>query len=94
MEERLMRLLREVAYILKRIRRKKEPCGTQQVRGSEGERLSVMKQLICRNDRYEVNHYSGSSEMPNQVERRRSKMERLRVSKASGRWRWQRQDTC
>ena len=71
----LMRLLREVVYILKRTGPKTEPCGTPQARGSDGERLSEMKQLICGNDKYEVNHCRGSSEMPNQVERRRSKME-------------------
>ena len=47
MEETLMRVLREVLYILKRIEHKTEPCGTQQVRGSEGERLGGIKQLIC-----------------------------------------------
>ena len=67
MEERLMRLLREVVYILKRIGPKTEPCGTPQLRGSEEERLGGMKQLICGNDRYEVIHCRGSSEMPNQV---------------------------
>ena len=65
MEERLMRLLKEVVYILKRIGPKTEPCGTPQVRGSEGERIGRMKQLICGNDRYEVNHCRGSSEMTN-----------------------------
>ena len=85
MEERLMRLLKEVVYILKRIGLKTEPCGTPQVRGSEGERLGGMKQLIFEHDKYEVNHCRGSSEMPNLVERRRSKMEWLRVSKAAER---------
>ena len=85
MQEILTRVLREVVYVLKRIGPKTEPCGIPQVRGSEGERLGRMKQLICRNDRYEVNHCRGSSEMPNQVERRRSKMEWSRVSKAAER---------
>ena len=85
MEERTMKLLREVVYILKRIEHKTEPCGTQKVRGSERERLGGMKQLICGNDKYEVNHCRGRSEMPNQVERRRSEMEWLRVSKAAER---------
>ena len=70
---------------IKKDRAKTEPCGTPQVRGSEGERLGGMKQLICGNDKYEVNHFSGSLEMPNLVERRRSKMEWLRVSKAAER---------
>ena len=94
MEERLMRLLREVVYILKRIGPKTEPCGIPHVRGSECERLGGMKQLKCGNDRYEVNHCSGCSKMKKQVERRRGKMVRLRVSKAAERSRWQRQDTC
>ena len=47
MEEILMRILREVVYILNRMGPKMEPCGTPQVRGSEGERLGGMKQLIC-----------------------------------------------
>ena len=85
MEERLMRVLREVVYILKRIGPKTEPCDTPQVRDSEGERLGGMKQLICGNDKYEVNHCRGSSEMPNLVERQRSKMELLRVLKAAER---------
>ena len=85
MKETLMRLLIEVVYILKRIGPKTEPCGTSQVRGSEGERLGGMKQLICGNDKYEVNHCRGSSEIPNQVEKRRSKMEWLRMSKAAER---------
>ena len=38
MEERLMRVLRGVVYRLKRIGRRTEPCGTQKMRGSEGER--------------------------------------------------------
>ena len=41
--------------------------------------------MICGNDKYEVNHCRGSSEMPNQVERRRRKMEWLRVLKAAER---------
>ena len=49
MEERLMRLLREVVYILKRIGQETEPCDTPQVRGQK-ERLGGMKQLICGND--------------------------------------------
>ena len=85
MKETLMRLLREVVYILKRIGSKKMPCGTPNVRGSEGERLDGMKQLICGNDKYEVNHCRGGSEMSNQVERRRSRMECFRVSKAAER---------
>ena len=38
MEERLIRILRRVVYILKRIGPGMDPCGTLKMRGSEGER--------------------------------------------------------
>ena len=38
-----------------------------------------------RDERYEVNHCSVRGEMPNQVERRRSRMEWSRVSNAADR---------
>ena len=38
MEERLMRVLRGVVYRLKIIGPRTEPCGTPEMRGSEGER--------------------------------------------------------
>ena len=38
MEEKLMKVLRGVVYRLKRIGPRTEPCGTPQVRGSEGGR--------------------------------------------------------
>ena len=47
-----------------------------------------------RDERYEVNHCSETEEMPNQVERRWSRMECWRVSKAAHRSRRQRQETC
>ena len=47
-----------------------------------------------RDERYEVNHCSETEEMPNQVERRWSRMEWSRVSKAADRSRIQRQETC
>ena len=46
MEERLVRELRGVECRLKRIGSRTEPCGTPQVRGSEGDRLGGMKRLI------------------------------------------------
>ena len=47
-----------------------------------------------RDDRYEVNHCSETEEMPNQVERRWSRMKWPRVSKAADRSRRLRQETC
>ena len=47
-----------------------------------------------QDERYEVNHVSETEEMPNQVERRSSRMEWSRVSKAADRSRRQRQETC
>ena len=47
-----------------------------------------------RDERYEVNHCSETEEMPNQMERRWSKMEWSRVSKAADRSRGQKQETC
>ena len=47
-----------------------------------------------RDERYEVNHCSETEEMPNQVERRWSRMEWSRVSKATDKSRIQRQETC
>ena len=45
-------------------------------------------------ERYEVNHCSDTEKMPNQVERRWSRMEWSRVSKTADRSRGQRQETC
>ena len=47
-----------------------------------------------RDESYEVNHCSETDEMPNQVERRWSRMEWSRISKAADRSRRQRQETC
>ena len=47
-----------------------------------------------RDKRYEVNHCGETEEMTNQVERRWSRMEWSRVSKAADRSRRQRQETC
>ena len=46
-----------------------------------------------RDERYEVNHCSETEEMSNQVERRWSRMEWSRVSRAVDRSRKQRQET-
>ena len=53
-----------------------------------------METADVRDDRYEVSHYRGSTEMLNQVEIRWSDIEWSRVSKAAERSRRQRQDTC
>ena len=71
-----------------------KPCGTPQVRGDEGELCGGISTVDVRDERYEVNHCSETEKMPNQVERRWSRMEWLRVSKAADRSRRQRQETC
>ena len=52
-----------------------ELCGTQQVRGDEGELCEGIPAVDVRDERYEVNHCSETEEMPNQVERLWSRME-------------------
>ena len=71
-----------------------EPCGTPQIRGDEGELCGGIPTVDAWDERYEVNYCSETEEMPNQVERRWSKMEWSRVSKAADRSRRQRQKTC
>ena len=71
-----------------------EPCGTPQVRGDEGELCGEIHTENVRDERYEVNHCSETEKMPNQVERRWSRMEWSRVSKADDGSRRQRQETC
>ena len=44
-----------------------EPCGTQQVRGDEGELCGGIPIVGVRDERYEVNHRSKTEEIPNQV---------------------------
>ena len=51
MEERPIRVLRGVVNILKRIGLKTEPCGTLQVRSSEGERCGGMETAEMQDDR-------------------------------------------
>ena len=63
------------------------------MRGDEGELCGGIHTVDVRDERYEVNHCSETEEMPNQVERRRSRMEWSRVSKAANRSRRQRQKT-
>ena len=72
-----------------------EPWGTPQVRRDEGELCGVIPTVDVLDERYEVNHCSETEEMPNQVERRWSRMEyqkQLIDQKAKGRrlvaWRW------
>ena len=71
-----------------------EPCVTPQVRGDEGELCGEIHTVDVRDERYEVNHCRETEEVPNQVERRWSGIERSRVSKAADRSRRQRQETC
>ena len=52
------------------------------MRGDEGELCGGIPRVDVRDERYEVNHCSEIEEMPNQVERRWSRMEWSRVSKA------------
>ena len=51
MEEKLMRVLRGVVYRLKRIGPRTEPCGTSQVRGSEGEQYGGMEAADVQDDK-------------------------------------------
>ena len=60
-----------------------EHWGTARVRGDEGEMCGGMTTADVRDERYEVNHCSEREENSNEVERRRSKMEWLIVSKAT-----------
>ena len=71
-----------------------EPCGTPQVRGDEGELYGGIPTVDVRDERYEVNDCSETEEMPNQVERRWSRMEWSRVLNAADRSRRLRQETC
>ena len=64
------------------------------MRGDEEELCGVIPTVDMRDERYDVNHCSETEEMPNQVERRWSRMEWSRVSKAADRSRRQRQETC
>ena len=88
-----MRELRGVVR-LKRTGPRTEPCRTPQVRGDEEELCGGIPTVDVRNERYEVNDYSETEKCQNQVERRWSRMEWSRVSKAADRSRRQRQDTC
>ena len=79
---------------MKRTGSRTEPCGTSQARGYEEELCGGISTVDVRHERYEVNHCSETEKMPNQVERRWSRIEWLRVSKAADRSRRQRQKTC
>ena len=79
---------------MKRTGPRTEPCGTPKVRGAEEELCGGIPTVDVRDERYEVHHCSETDEMPNQVERRWSRMEWSRVSKAADRSRTQRQETC
>ena len=79
---------------MKRTGPRTEPCGIPQVRGREGELCGGIPTVDVRDEGYEVSHCSETEKMPNKVERRWSRMEWSRVSKAAGRSRRQRQETC
>ena len=79
---------------MKRTGPRTEPRGTPQVRCDEGELCGGIPTVHVRDERYEVNHCSETDEMPNQEERRWSRMKWSRVSKAADRSRRQRQETC
>ena len=80
---------------MNRIGPRREPWRTSQVKGDEGGELcGGIPRVDVRGERYEVNHCSETEEMPNQVERRLSRMKWSRVSKAADRSRRQRQETC
>ena len=83
-----------MVYRLKRTGPRAEPCRTLQVIGDGGEQCGGIPRIHVRDERYEVNHCSDTEEMPNQVERRWSRTEWSRVSKAADRSRRQRQETC
>ena len=78
---------------MKRTGPRTEPWGTPHVRGDEGELCGWIPTVDLRDERYEVNHCNETGEMPNQAERRWSRMKRSRVPKAAGRSRRQRQET-
>ena len=79
---------------MKRTGPRTEPCRTPQVRGDEGGLCGGIATVDVRDERYEVNHCSETEEISNQVERRWSRIEWSRVSKAACRSRRQRQETC
>ena len=70
---------------MKRTGLRTEPYATLKVRGDEVELCGRIPTVDVRVERYEVNHCSDTEEMPNQVERRWSRMEWSRVSKAVNR---------
>ena len=88
-----MRELKGVVQRLKRTGPRTEPCGTPHVRGDEGEMFVGIPTVDVRDERYEVKHYIEKEEMTNKVERRWSRLEWSRVSKAADRSRKQRQET-
>ena len=79
---------------MKRTGPRTETWGTPKVRWDEVELCEGIPTVDVRDERYEMNHCSETEEMPNQIERRWSRMEWSRVSKAADRSRRQRQQTC
>ena len=79
---------------MKRTGPRTEPCGTPQVRGDEAELCGGIPTVDVRDKRYEVNYCRETEEMPNQVERRWSRMEWSRTLMEADTSRRQRQETC
>ena len=79
---------------MKRTGPRTESCGTPQVRGDDGELCEGIPTVDVRDEIYEVNYCSETEEMLNQMERRWSRMEWSKVSKAADRSRRQRQEIC
>ena len=64
------------------------------MRGDEGKLCGGIPTVDVRDERYEMNHCSETDEMSNQVERRCSRIEWSRVSKAADTSSRQRHETC
>ena len=64
---------------MKRTGPRTEPCGTPQVRGDEGELCGGIPTVDVQDERYEVNHCSETEEMPNQMERRWSRIKKTKA---------------
>ena len=60
-----------------------EPCGTPPLRGAEAELCGGITTEDVLDEIYELNHCSETDEMPNQVERRWSRMEWFESIKGS-----------
>ena len=68
--------------------------GNSESKRNERELCGGIPTVDVRDERYDVNHFGKTEKVPNQVERRWTRMEWSRVSKAADRSRKQRQETC